>query len=941
VAGFRQDVRYALRLIGRSPGFAAIAIATLAFGIGADMAMFAVVNGVLLKPLRFADPDRLLLHRTADRGRPGVTRELVWSYPEIPHVPRRLARLRTTTQPRNIRPLPPVATVMPAFLSDLRFGVRVLRKTPAFTCVAIGILALGIGANSAMFTLVDALLFRPLAGRADQLVGLYSYDRTQPDSYRAFSYPTYVDVRDRGDMFESLMAHNFSLVGLGSGDSVRQTFVDVVTSNYFETLGVALAAGRTFTAGEERPGARIPVAIVGYDRAALLGRTIKINTIDFTVVGVAPPGFSGTMALLAPDMWLPMGVYDVVVNDIFKSKKTSLDDRANAELVVAGRLKPGITASAAAARLDALSRELESAYPADNKNQVLTVSPLPRMTTSTQPGTDQGVGLGGALLMGLSGIVLLIACLNIANMLLARGSARRKEFAIRLAVGGSRGRIIQQLLTEGILLAVSGAACGLVLAFWGTRTLVRSLESVMPLALQFDPRPDPAVLAVTCLVALAATVLFGVGPACTLSRVDVVSDLKELTADGRAVFGRRLSGRNLLVVGQIALSLMLLAVGGLFARGAINAAAATPGFSYRGQLLVTIDPSLAQYDDAHGRAAQQRALQQIRSTPGVAGAAMVSTIPFGQFHEGRQVEAVAVKPQGVLGRNSPVYRIIGADYFRTLGLSVIRGREFTAVEEESANAPHVVIVDESVARHLFGSEDPLGQMIGFVPQAGQNGPVDTRPMQIVGIAPPVRDDLFDRGATPTVYVPSGPNYRAMMNIHVRIAQPGAEGAALDTIRRGLRQADPALPVTETTTMQAFHDRSIELWAVSAGGRLFVLFGVVALLLAVAGLYGVKSYLVAQRTREIGIRIALGADRGAVMRMILREGATIAAIGIAVGLPLAALLGRALGALLYGVRPMDPLVFSIAPLLLGVAALFATYLPARRATRVSPIAALRT
>ena len=829
---------------------------------------------------------------------------------------------------------------MPAFLSDLRFGLRVLRKTPGFTLVAVAVLALGIGANSAMFTIVDALLFRPLAGRAGELVGVYSHDRTRPDAYRAFSYPAYVDVRERGGIFASLMAHNFALAGIASGDAMRQAFVDVVTSNYFDTLGVALAAGRPFTSAEERPGARIPVAIVGADRAALLGRTIRIDTIDFTVVGVAPRGFTGTMALVAPDAWLPMGMYDVVVNDWFKNKKTGLQDRTNNTLIVAGRLEPGVTAAAAAARLDTLSRQLESAYPAANKDQLLTISPLPRLSTSTEPGTDQGLGMAGALLMGLAGVVLLIACLNIANMLLARGSARRKELAIRLAVGSSRARMIRQLVTEGMLLAAAGAAGGLVLAFWATRTLVRSLEQVMPLALQFDPRPDTAVLTVTCLVTLAATVLFGLGPAFTLSRVDVVSDLKELTADGRGVLGQRLSGRNLLVVGQIALSLMLLATGGLFARGAVNAAAATPGFSYRGQLLVTIDPSLAQYTDVRGEAAQRRALQEIRAIPGVAAAAIASTVPFGEFHEGRRIEPVAGKAEGSLSRNSPAYRIIGADYFRTLGLPVVRGREFTAAEEDSPNAARVVIVDENVARYLFGERNPVGQMVRFVPQGGEDAPTDPRPMEIVGIAPPIRDDLFDRDATPTIYVPAGANYRAMMNIHVRVAQPGAEATVLDAIRRRLRSADPGLPVTATTTMQAFHDRSIELWAVSAGGRLFVVFGMLDLLLAIVGLYGVKSYLVAERTREIGIRMALGADRSVVMRMVMKEGAALAAAGMAIGLPLAALLGRALASLLYGVRPLDPLVFASAPLILGVAAMIATYLPARRATRVTPMTALR-
>jgi len=289
---------------------------------------------------------------------------------------------------------------MTDFVQDLRFGLRTLIKTPAFTSIAIVVLALGIGANTAMFTLVNALLIRPLGGKTDQLVGLYSHDRTKPDSYRAFSYPNYADVRDGNDVFEAVMAHTFSMVGVPAGDGIRQTFVEVVTANYFDTLGVELAAGRTFTRDEERPGSRRPVAIVRHERADLLGKTIKVNTLDFTVVGVAPPGFTGTMALITPEMWLPTGMYDIVVNDIF-FKKGSLIERQNLSLVVAGRLKPGLSLDAAAPKLDVLSRQLERAYPDVNKDQLLTLSPLPRLGTSTSPASDRRPALASGFLMAL------------------------------------------------------------------------------------------------------------------------------------------------------------------------------------------------------------------------------------------------------------------------------------------------------------------------------------------------------------------------------------------------------------------------------------------------------------------------------------------------------------------------------------------------------------
>ena len=831
---------------------------------------------------------------------------------------------------------------MRQLLQDLRFGARTLLKTPGFTLIAVLVLAIGIGANSAMFSLVNALLIRPLAGEADELVGLYSHDRTKPgSSYRGFSYANYVDIRENNDVFASLLAHTFAMVGVPNGDTTRQTFIEVVSSNYFDALGVPLVAGRAFTAGEERPAANVPVAIVRYDKRDLLGQTVKVNSLDFTVVGVAPPDFTGTMALISPEMWLPLGMFDVVVNDIFKNNGLPFADRRNLALVVAGRLKPGFTVDSVGARLDGLSRQLEQAYPAENKDQLLTVNPLPRLGTSTSPSTDTGPATAAAFLMGLSAVVLLIACLNIANMLMARGAARRKEIAIRLAVGGGRGRIVRQLLTEGLLLAGAGAAGGLLLASWVTGTLARSLQAVMPLGIAFDARPDLVVLTATTAFAMMATVASGLGPALKLSRTDLVADLKALTADGSPLLGKRFSARNVMVVGQIALSLMLLSSGGLFARGALKAASANPGFSYERQLLVGVDPTMVQYDAVRGRASTTGVLTRVRAIPGVAAAALAATIPFGEFHEGHSVEPVggATRPD-LPARVNANYRVIGAEYFKALGLPMVRGREFSEAEERSAAAPRVAIVDERFARRLFGDADPIGQMVRYTDRPGETTKNGGEAMEIIGIAPPIRDQLFDREVEPAIYEPWGRNYRGNMFLHVRAAQAGMEADLLRAIRADIRAFDPKLPVVQATTMAAFHERSLELWAVRSGGRLFLAFGVLALLLAVVGLYGVKSYIVSQRTREIGIRMALGARPRDVLVMVLRDGAALAGVGVALGLPLAALLGFALSSLLYDVKPLDPIVFTAAPLFLAIAALVATWFPARRATRVTPLTALR-
>jgi predicted permease len=835
-------------------------------------------------------------------------------------------------------------------LQDLRHALRAFARTPAFTGVAILVLAIGIGANSAMFTVVNTLLFKPLSGQAGDMVGVFSRDRTKPDTHRAFSYPNYVDIRtDTTDVFEALMAHTFAMVGVTEQDVTKRTFVSVTSSNYFDTIGAPLAAGRAFTADEERPGARIPVAIVGYERwreagldPAFIGSTLRINAIDFTVVGVAPRGFTGTMALVAPQMWLPLGMFDDVVNDMFKNRGTGLADRDNHGLILAGRLRPGITEEAATERLDLLARRLEEAYPAENKDQTLLVHPLARMSTSTSPQTDTGTRTAGVLLMAVSGVVLLIACLNIANMLLARGTARRREMAIRLAVGGQRGRIVRQLLTESLLLALAGSAAGLLFAYWSTRLLFASLTPILPLDLTFDPRPDTNILMATTVIAAVAAVLFGIGPALRFTRVDVVDDLKGSgTTTSGVGAARRMNARNVLVVGQVALSITLLCAGGLFARAALAAAASDPGYRYDRLLLATVDPALAGFDETRGRDLLRGTLERVRAIPGVEAASFSSTVPFGEFHESMPVERIGGDPAEATGR-SPVYRIVGADHFRTLGVTMVRGREFTVVEEVSAEAPRVAIVDERLARHLFGDEDPLGQLIRVSTRGREFGTGnDGEPMEIVGIAPPMRNTLFDREPVPHLYVPSGRHYRSTMHVHARAASTGAEAGVLAAMRSELQALDLALPVMDLMPMRRFHDRSLELWATRAGGNVVITLGLLALVLAVIGVYGLKSYVVSQRTREIGIRMAIGAQPGAVQWLVLKEGLALTFAGLAVGLPLAALAGLGVSRLLYEVSPLDPVVFIVAPLTLGLASLVAAWLPARRAARVAPMTALRT
>ena len=834
---------------------------------------------------------------------------------------------------------------------DLTYARRTFAKAPGFTAIAILVLAVGVGANTAVFSIVNELLFRPLSGRADDLVGVFSHDRTKPDSYRGFSYANYADIRDRSDVFDGLMAHTFALVGMPAGDETRRTFAALISSNYFDTLGVRLAAGRPFTAEEEQPGSKTPAVIVTYGRwqreqldPSFIGRTIRINAQDFTVVGVAPRGFTGTMALVSADVYLPLGMFDVVMNDRFKETDLSLGDRSNTALIIAGRLRAGLTEEMASSRLDVLSRQLEAAYPAENKDQALTISKLPRMATSTEPQSDTAIGGLSALMMGLASVVLVIACLNIANMLLARGAARRKEIAVRLALGAHRARVVRQLLTESVVLAAAGAGLGLALSYWATRALAVSMAAAFPITITFSTRPDATVLFVTVAITVLSTIAFGLGPALRLSRRDLVSDLKDRGGDG-ARTGRRFGARNLMVIGQVALSLALLTAGGIFTRTAWTASSRNPGYSYDRLLLASVDGSLAGFDEPRGRAVYAHLLDRIRSTGGIQAASLASTLPYGDVQEGGLFELVG--RAGAEPARARTYRVIGADYFSALGLRMLRGREFTRAEEESASAPRVAIVDEAFAKAMFGSDDPIDQMIRFAQRPGEPESKDREPLRIVGIAPPMRAELLERAPSSHVYVPFGRNYGAGMHLHVKLSaaspQPATaaeEIAGVDTLRRTIRAVDERLPVLALSTMQAFHDKGLELFALKTGAQLFTALGVLALLLAVVGVYGVKSYVVAQRTREIGIRMALGATARDVLRLVLRDGLFLTGTGVALGLPLAILVSILFRSVFVEIGGFDSLVLGVATIVLAGAAMVASIVPARRATKIQPLEALQ-
>lgn len=840
---------------------------------------------------------------------------------------------------------------MHTLIQDLRFGFRLLRRQPGFTLAAVLVLTVGIGVNTAAFSLVNALMLKPRAGNIDDaLVGVYSRNVDSPDDYRAFSWAEYAELRDRQDLFRSLTAHGFGLAGLKEGDHTRRVFTDIVTANYFETFGVAPAIGRAFTAEEERPGADIAVAILSHGvwqrlggTPDVIGRQIQINQRTFTVVGVAPPGFGGSMVIATPEVWVPTGMYETLAFDLQSAARTvRLSDPELRQLVLVGRLHEGATMASLTPALDVASSTLTSADPGAD-TFALQVAPLSRLGVTTSPQDDSELTGVAAALLSLASVVLLIASFNLANMLLARGQARRKELAVRLAIGGSRWRLVRQLLTESVLLASIGGAGGVLLSWWATRYIFLSIPAVLPFSLAFDPAPDGRVLAAAVLFSMLGAVLFGLGPAWKLARTDALPELKEQANEvpsGRTWL-RWLTTRDALVMGQLALTFVMLTAAGLFVRGALEAASADPGFTLDRGVMVNVDTSFGAYSTDRSRAYFADAIRTLRATPGVEAAGFASHMPFGEIQMSRGVQLPG--PEIESGDAGAADRLVTATtvsissgYFDTMGIPVLRGRDFTEAETFSAEGERLAIIDVELARRLFGDENPIDRQV----QMSRDGePVLLR---VVGIVGAVRPDLFSSGPQPFIYSTFGQAFQANLYLHARTAAPtpDAEAALLPAIGRALSALDPELPFVSIETRPMFRERNLFLALLNTGASLFAMFGVAALLLAAIGVYGVKAYLVSRRTREIGIRIALGAEPRDIVRTVLGEGLLLGAAGLAAGVVLSITAGSLLRGMLFQGRALDIPVIGLAALTLVASVVVASWLPARRATRVPPTTALR-
>jgi predicted permease len=634
-------------------------------------------------------------------------------------------------------------------------------------------------------------------------------------------------------------------------------------------------------------------------------------------------------------VWLPLGVQAAYPTAGGSAART-LASRDAHELTVVGRLRSDASIDAVAPTLATIGRRLEQAFPDLNTGYTFQMAAPFRLLFMPGPSNGALNALLALLLMVMPGIVLLVACLNLADLLLARGHVRRQELAIRSSLGGGRGRLTRQLLTEGLLLSLAGGAVGLVFSRWASDALVASLIPILPVAVNLpDLGLDWRVLAGTVGFSLLASVVFGAWPAWSSTGRAAVTDLKgRLGEEGRRVGNVKIG--NALVIGQVALSVLLLACGGLFLMSALSAATADPGFRLDGGLLVEIDPSLAGYDETRSRRSQLALVDRLRAVPGVEAVSIGSAFPFSSFGDSRRVA-----PAGAAETRSnsvdSIFMAVGRDYAGVLGIPMIAGRDFTEAELTPGSSEPVAILDDTLAQQLWPGERALGRLIQFTDaEGGEAG----RSMRVVGIVATLKHSLTNPRPFPHVYVPLGQHYENVMSLQLRVANGTPAPEMMATLRRVIMQHDARVPVLRIQTWRDHLDDGLDVWVYRAGARVFSTFAAIALLLAVIGVYGVKSYVVSRRTREFGIRIATGAQPRALIWQVLGEGGRITAMGIGIGLLLALAAGQLLQGFLYEVRGFEPVVLVTAPLILLVSSLLASYIPALRATRVDPTVALR-
>jgi putative ABC transport system permease protein len=811
-------------------------------------------------------------------------------------------------------------------MQDLRYGIRMLFAQPGFTAVAVLTLALGIGANTAIFSVVNALLLRPLGGVTDP-DRLVQIGRKYPDkTYLSdSSYPDYLDYRAQNTVVSGLALLTPTAFHLSTGQEAERVEGEFVSGNYFEVLGVQAAQGRLIAAFDEQGSDANPVAVISYrlwqrrfggDPGAV-GRTIQLDSHDFTVVGVASEEFDGSKVGAIHDVWAPLPA----LRQLEPRAASRFDERRASWLELFGRLKPGVTVEQARADFSTIAGRLRQTFPDAYGTAGVSVEPGFGRDIETRGNVQRFAYVPFAAV----GIVLLIACANVAGLLLARAARRSKEIGIRLALGAGRIRVVRQLLTESLALALAGGAAGLVVGIVLTRAL-RSLlpERILWLSFALDFGVDWRVFGFTLAVAALTGVLFGLVPALQVSRPDAIAALK---GGGRRSWTGIATMRTCgtLVVCQVSLSLVLLITAGLCVKTLRHARAIDTGYEIEHVLTARIDLGKQRYSEAQGRAFQRQLLDRIEALPGVQAAGFAVTLPL---NDGRW-ESSVFPERGAERRVQTFFNFISPRYLAALNIPMLAGRPFGDRDRESA--PDVAIVNETLARRIWGHENPLEKRLMW--RMGRDG---TRTATVVGVARDIRGRNLFEAAAPMLYLPMLQTYQPSAVLHIRSSV--GHGPLVAGLRDEVHALDRNLPVHSIKPLAEHVTATLTPQRLLA--HITTGFGLLALLLAGVGLYGLLAYTVAQRAPEIGIRMALGAQPGAVMRGVVAQGMKVATLGVGLGLAAAFAATRLLKGLLFGVSALDPLTFASGALLLLVVALFACYFPARRSASVDPLMAIR-
>ncbi len=812
---------------------------------------------------------------------------------------------------------------METLFHDLRFGFRRLIKAPGFAVIAVLSLALGIGANTAIFSLVNMILFRPLpVANPEEVVSVSVVGKD--GQFAAFSYPNYLDFRDHNEVLSGLVAYRFAPLSLSrSGDNER-VWGYLVSGNYFDILGVKPALGRAFLPEEDKTRLSHPVAVISYSlwqtrfggARSVIDSDVLINGRKFKVIGVAPAGFKGTEVVYTPEIFVPFAMARWI-----EPESDYLDNRSSQNLFAVGRLNPGVSATQAEAALNILAGQLAKDFPADNEGMRIEVIPpgliLPQLRNAM-------LGVSAAL-MGLVGLVLLIACVNLANLSLARATDRGKEIAIRLSIGASRARIIRQLLTESVMLAVAGGLAGVALARWIINTIM-ALKPPADIPITLELHVDWRVLVFSMIVSVVTGVLFGLVPALQATKPDLVPALKDVASQSGV---RRSLLRNGLVVAQISVSLLLLIAAGLTLRALQQLRAMSPGFNPENALMMSFDLSLQGYQTDAGNQLRKRLLNRAESLPGVQSASITDFMPLSMNYNSHPILVEGRPEERGVNAPSAMNANVGLKYFETVGTPLVAGRDLT--EQDQEGKTRSVVVNETFARKFFPGANPIENALG---KQFRTGP-GRQPWQIAGVA---KDGKYwNIGEDPRAFVwyPLG-DQLAFNTLVVRTtARPES---VIGAVRGEFRNLDPNLPVTNVKTLT--EHMNLSLFPARAVASLLSAFGLLALALAAIGIFGVMSYAVSRRTREIGVRMAVGAGAKEIFKLIVGQGMLLTTIGVGIGMALAFVGTRFLSSLLYSVSAIDPLTFAGVTLLLVVVAFLACFFPARKAMKTDPMVALR-